>query len=131
MLSPVALEVVPEVIPVEVERIAVPLHQSHAVLSVIIVRLALGPVEPLDGLVLVRPDPFPWSVLAVSLSSEGSHPKLDSVSWLESVEELGLEPVVDARVVQLRDPGLVELTEQVCVVPGDSLCSLKPETSAA
>ena len=131
VLGPVAVQIVPEVVSVEVERILVPLHQSHTVLAVVVVRLALSPVEPLDSLVPVRPNPLPWSILAVTLSSEGSHPELSPVPGLELVEELGLEPVVDAGVVQLSDPGLVELTEKISIVPGDSLRSFKPETSAS
>merc|ERR1712024_409388 len=100
-----------------------PFHQSHAVLSVPVVRLTLSPVEPLDSLVLVRPDPLPRGVLRVTLSSEGSHPELDSVSGLGSVEKLGLEPVVDPRVVELCYPGVVELTKEIRVISGDSLLS--------
>ena len=92
MLGPVAVEVVPEVVSVEVERILVPFHESHAILSVVVVRLTFGPVKPLDGLVPVRPDPLSGGVLRVSLSSEGSHPELNSVSSLEPVEKLRLEP---------------------------------------
>merc|ERR1711997_587365 len=108
-----------------------PLHQSHAVLSVPVVRLALSPVEPGDSLVLVRPEPLSRVVLAVTLSSEGSHPELNSVSGLEPVEKLGLEPVVDPRVVELSYPGIMELTEKIRVISGDPLCSFKVETSAA
>merc|ERR1711878_56802 len=108
-----------------------PLHQGHAVLPVPVVRLSLSPVEPLDSLVLVRPDPLSRVVLAVTLSSEGSHPELYSVSRLELVEELGLEPVVDAGMIQLSDPGLVGLTEKISVISGNPLRSFKPEASAA
>ena len=131
VLGPVAVQIVPEVVPVEVERIPVPLHQSHAVLPVPVVRLSLSPVKPLDSLVPVRPDPLPWAVLVVTLSSEGSHPELNSVSGIEPVEELGLEPVVDPGVVQLSDPGIMELAEKISIVSGDSLCSFKIETSTA
>merc|ERR1711997_400119 len=106
MLGPVTFNIVPEVVPVEVERILMPLHQSHAVLSVPVVRLALGPVKPRDSLVLVRPEPLSRSILRVTVSSEGSHPELNSVSGLEPVEKLGLEPVVDPRVVELGYPGI-------------------------
>merc|ERR1712179_83069 len=100
----ITVEIVPEVVSVEVPRV-VDLHHPHAVLAVLVVRLTISPVKPLDGLVLVRPDPFPGLVLAVTLSSEGSHPELDPVSGLEHVEELGLEPVVDPGVVQRNTPG--------------------------
>ena len=131
VLGPVAVQIIPEVISVEVERIPVPLHQSHTVLTVVVVRLTLSPVKPLNSLVLMRPDPLSWSVLVVTLSSEGSHPELSPVSGLELVEELGLEPVVDAGVVQLSYPGLVRLTEKISIVSTDSLCSFEVEASAA
>ena len=130
MARGVAVQIVPEVISVE-EQGVVDLHQTHAVLPVHVVWLSLGPVEPLNSLVLVRPEPFSRSVLTVSLPSEGSHPEVGSVSRLIVVEQPGLEPVVDARVVNLSDPGIVELTEQVGVISGDSFSSIKPETSAA
>merc|ERR1712001_232104 len=123
MLGPVTFNIVPEVVPVEVERIPVSLNQSHAVLPVPVVRLTLSPVEPGDSLVLVRPEPLSRVVLAVTLSSEGSHPELNSVSGLEPVEKLGLEPVVDSRVVELSNPGIMGLTEDISVISGDSFCS--------
>ena len=101
VLGPVAVQIVPEVVSVEVERILVPLHQSHTVLTVVVVRLTLSPVKPLDGLVLVRPDPLTRVVLTVTFPCEGRHPELDPVAGLEVVEQLGLEPVVDTGVVQL------------------------------
>ena len=100
MVGGVAVHVVPEVVPVEVQGV-VHLHHAHAVLPVRVVRLPRGPVEPLDGLVLVRPDPLPRVVLTVTFPCEGRHPELDPVAGLEVVEQLGLEPVVDTRVVQL------------------------------
>merc|ERR1711953_116501 len=108
-----------------------PLGFSTDLSSLVIVRLPICPVEPLDSFVLVRPDPFSWSVLAVTLPSEGSHPKVSSVSRQEHVEQLGLEPVVDAGVVQLCHPGLVVGTDNVCVVSGHALSSLEPEASTA
>ena len=130
MVRGVAAHIVPEVVPVEVEGV-VDLHHAHAVLSLHIVRLPIGPVEPLDSLVLVRPEPFSRSVFVVTLSSEGSHPEVNSVVGFELVEDLGLKPVVDAGMVDLSNPGLVELAEKISIISGDSLSSFKPETSAA
>ena len=97
----VTVHIIPEVVPVEEEGV-VDLHHAHAVLSsVVVVRLSICPVEPLDSLVLVRPDPLPGVVLTVTLPCEGRHPELDPVAGLEVVEQLGLEPVVDTGVVQL------------------------------
>ena len=118
----VAVHIVPEVVPVEVERV-VDLHHAHAVLSVVVVRFPIGPVEPLDSLVLVRPDPLAGSVLVVTLSSEGSHPEVGPVSSLEHVEQVGLQPVVDAGMVELRHPGLVVGAEDVGVISGYTLSS--------
>ena len=100
MVGCVAVHVVPEVVPVEVQGV-VDLHHAHAVLPVRVVGLPRGPVKPLDGLVLVRPDPLTRVVLTVTFPCEGRHPELDPVAGLEVVEQLGLEPVVDTRVIQL------------------------------
>ena len=126
----ITVKIVPEVVSVEVPGV-VDLHHPHAILAVLVVGLTISPVKPLDGLVFVRPDPFPGLVLAVTLSSEGSHPELDPVSGLEHVEELGLEPVVDPGVVQLSHPRVVSGTQDRGVVPGDPLGSVEPEAPAA
>ena len=126
----VTVHIVPVVVPVEEEGV-VHLHHAHAVLAVEVVRFPISPVEPLDRLVLVRPEPLPRGVLVVTLSSEGSHPELDPVSGLEHVEELGLEPVVDPGVVQLSHPRVVSGTQDRGVVPGDPLGSVEPEAPAA
>ena len=121
MVRSVTGHIVPEVVPVEVEGV-VDLHHAQAVLAaVVVVRLPVRPVEPLDSLVLVRPEPFPRSVLAVTVSSEGSHPEAGSVSRQEHFEQLGLEPVVDAGIVDLRHPGPAVGAENVCVISGHRL----------
>ena len=130
VMGSITVQIVPVVVPVEVEGI-VDLHHAHAVLPVVVVGLVGGPVEPLDGLVLVRPDPLSGHVLAVAVPGEGSHPELDPVSGLEVVEQLGLEPVVDPGMVQLGHPGVVGGAQQTGVVPGDPLGSVEPEASAA
>ena len=94
MARGVAVQIVPEVISVEEEGV-VDLHQTHAVLPVHVVWLALGPVEPLNSLVLVRPEPFSRSVLTVSLSRLGPQPELLRPTGLRHVQQLGLQPVVD------------------------------------
>ena len=116
----VTVHVVPVVVPVEVEGV-VHLHHAHAVLAVVVVRFPVGPVEPLDSLVLVRPEPLSRSVLVVTVTSEGSHPEVSPVSGQEHVEQLGLEPVVDAGMVELGHPGLVVGTQNVGVISGHTL----------
>ena len=118
----VTVHIIPVVVPVEVEGV-VYLHHAHAVLAVVVVRFPISPVEPLDSLVLVRPEPLPWSVLVVTFSSEGPHPEVSPVSGQEHVEQLGLQPVVDAGVVQLCHPGLVGSTQNIRGISGHTLRS--------
>merc|ERR1712126_745365 len=98
MMGYTAVNIVPEVISVEVTGI-VNLHHPHAVLSLVVVRLPISPVEPLDSLILVGPEPLSRSVLIVPLSSVSSHPEVSPIPGLKHIEQLGLEPVVDTRMV--------------------------------
>ena len=71
VVSGLAVHVVPEVVPVEVEGV-VDLHHAHAVLSVVVVGFSISPVEPLDGFVGVRPEPLAGSILIVTFLSSSS-----------------------------------------------------------
>ena len=53
----VAVKVIPEVVPEHREQGVVLLYHGDAVLAVEVVGLAIGPVKPGDGLILVRPHP--------------------------------------------------------------------------
>ena len=59
--------VIPEVVPEDGQQRVVVLPQDHAVLPVVVVGLALSPVEPAHRLVLVRPPPLAGTVLAVTI----------------------------------------------------------------
>ena len=63
----VAVKVIPEVIPEHGEEGVMLLNHGHAVLAAEVVRLAIGPVKPGHGLILVRPHPVTRAVLTVPL----------------------------------------------------------------
>ena len=52
-----AVKVIPEVVPEDGEEGVVLLHHGDAILASEVVGLAIGPVKPGDGLILVRPHP--------------------------------------------------------------------------
>ena len=62
-----AVKVIPEVIPEHGEEGVMLLNHGDAVLAAEVVGLAIGPVEPGDGLVLVLPDPVSRGAFAVPL----------------------------------------------------------------
>ena len=63
----VAVEVIPEVISEDREEGVMLLHHGHTVLAAEVVGLAIGPVKPGDGLILVRPHPVTGGPLTVPL----------------------------------------------------------------
>ena len=67
MISIRAASVIPEEVPEPGEEEVVVLPEDETVLALEVVGLALRPVEPLDTLVHVRPEPLPGRTLAVSL----------------------------------------------------------------
>ena len=67
MISIRAASVIPEEVPEPGEEEVVVLPEDKAVLTLEVVGLPLRPVEPLDTLVHVRPEPLPGSTLTVSL----------------------------------------------------------------
>ena len=59
--------IVPEEVPEDRDEGVVELRHGETVLALQVVRLSLGPVKPLHGLVGVRPLPLPGVVLTVAL----------------------------------------------------------------
>ena len=148
----VAVKVIPEVIPEHREEGVVLLDHGHAVLAAEVVGLTISPIEPGDGLILVRPHPVSRLVLTVPLLltrndkkeifehfpiflfylSGSSEPELAPFSDLKFIQQNRLEPVVDSRMIQLRDPGpVMEVTQDVRVLLGDLLPARDEETSAS
>merc|ERR1719333_1625222 len=124
--------IIPEVVPGLGEEGPVVLPQHQAVLIVPVIGLAISPVKPLNSLVHVRPVPLSLVVVRVVTSSRlSSQPKLVPLSWLSHLEQLSLEPVVNPRVVQLSYPGIVELAENISIVPGHSLPTTEHEAPAS
>ena len=62
-----AVKVIPEVVPEDGEEGVMLLHHGDAVLASEVVGLAIGPIKPGDGLVLVRPHPVTGGPLTVPL----------------------------------------------------------------
>merc|ERR1712087_59850 len=127
----VTANIVPEEVPEDRDEGVVELSHGETVLTLQVVGLSLSPVEPLHGLVGVRPEPLAGVVLAVTLISEASQPELSELSHVSDGEKLSLQPVVESRTVQLCHPGLVEAAENRGVVPGDHLVLGQPEAVAA
>ena len=67
MISIRAAGVIPEEVPEPGEEEVVVLPEDETVLALEVVGLPVRPVEPLDTLVHVRPEPLPGRTLAVSL----------------------------------------------------------------
>merc|ERR1712146_641767 len=72
-----------EVVPEHGEEGVVLLHHGDAVLAAEVVGLAIGPVKPGDGLILVRPHPVTGGPLTVPLLSGSSKPELSPFSDLK------------------------------------------------
>merc|ERR1719180_597579 len=78
-----AIKVIPEVIPEDGEEGVVLLHHGDAVLAAEVVGLAIGPVKPGDGLILVRPHPVTGGSFTVPLISDPGFPSLHCPDLIE------------------------------------------------
>ena len=66
-MGSVTAHVVPEEVPEDWDEGVVELRHGETVLALQVVRLSLGPVEPLHGLVFGGPEPLTRVVLTVTL----------------------------------------------------------------
>merc|ERR1712127_286528 len=128
-----AVGVVPEVIPEVLEDDVPVLHEGQAVLAVEVVGLVVSPIKPLDSHVSVGPQPVAVDVVVVVLLRDGSQPEKVAPGhaglgqarrltiWSVLLNQLRLQPVVQADLVDLGDETLVAGTEDVGVRLGDLL----------
>ena len=62
----ITVKVVPEIVSGNWEEGIVVFPHNQAILSLLIVGLTVSPIEPIDGLILVRPGPFSRVAFAVA-----------------------------------------------------------------
>merc|ERR1712216_564563 len=98
------------VIPLVVSRnweegvMLLPESETHLVV-LIVVRLTVPPIKPLDGCVHVIPLPFSRLVLTVPTRSTSTKPECSVFTRRNCRKETSLQPVVDPWVIKLSNPG--------------------------
>merc|ERR1719385_465657 len=130
---PVTGFVIPEVVTSNGEEgvVVLPQGETHLIVAVV-VWLVVGPVKPADRLVHVVPGPGARLVLAVPALSTAAKPELCSLTRGDRLQQAGLQPVVDTRVVELGNPGArVSGTDEVGCRPCHRLVGPDKEASTA